>query len=312
MAKENVDTVAKTGNIENTVDNLISQVKTVGDDNFFTNLWNNYQGECLHFIKIFILTLVVVVVAWLLNKILTKLIIKSAEKLHAADNSLGDILSKIARVIIWVITGLIVLDLLGINTSGILAVLGACGLAVGLAMKDSLSNIASGLLLLFLRPYNVGDYIDCGATSGTIVKMGLFTTVLNTPDGLFISAPNSVLFGTPIKNYSRNQLRRSDITVGIAYSDSLSEGVAVLSRMLEENKLILKDPEPAVLVSELADSSVNLTLRYWTNTEDYWTVYWEIKNELKIRIEDAGLNIPFPQRVITFANPMPIGIEERK
>ena len=180
--------------------------------------------------------------------------------------------------------------------------LGAAGLAIGLAMKDSLSNIAAGIMLLILRPYKLGDYIDCGSVSGTIQQMGLFSTVLKTPDGLFVSAPNSVVFGTPIKNYSRNPTRRSDITVNIAYADSLPVAVKAMKDILDHEEMVLKDPAPEVLVSELADSSVQLTLRYWTATENYWPAYWSIKGQLKPAIEAAGLRVPFPQRVITFVN----------
>jgi small conductance mechanosensitive channel len=160
-------------------------------------------------------------------------------------------------------------------------------------------------MLIILRPYKVGDYVDCGSISGTITEMELFSTVVTTFDGIFISAPNSVIFGTPIKNYSRNERRMANIQVGISYGDSLAEGISILQNLLNSNELILKDPAPAVLVTELADSSVNLTLRYWTTTGNYWTVFWQIKSELKATIEDAGLSIPFPQRVITFANAVP-------
>ena len=169
-------------------------------------------------------------------------------------------------------------------------------------LKDSLSNIAAGIMLLILRPYKQGDYIDCGSVSGTIQEMGLFSTVLKTPDGLFVSAPNSVVFGTPIKNYSRNPTRRSDITVGVAYADSLPVAVNAMKEIMEQEPMILKDPAPEVLVAELADSSVQLTLRYWTATENYWPAYWSIKSQLKPAIEAAGLRVPFPQRIITFVN----------
>ena len=148
----------------------------------------------------------------------------------------------------------------------------------------------------------VGDYIDCGSISGTIKEMGLFTTTLSTADGIFIAAPNSAIFGNPVKNYSRNATRRVDITVGISYGDSLPEGLRVLQALMEKNSLILKDPAPQVLVDSLADSSVNLTLRFWVASENYWTAFWQIKGELKPAIESAGLNIPFPQRVVTFVN----------
>jgi len=201
-----------------------------------------------------------------------------------------------------VVALLIILDLFGVNTASILTVLGAAGLAVGLAMKDSLSNIAAGLMLLFLRPYKEGDYIDCGSISGTIVEIGLFSTFLKTFDGIFISAPNSTLFGNPVKNYSRNPFRRADITVGIAYGDSLGKALEVLQALLKNHELVQQDPAPQVLVADLAESSVNLTLRYWAKSQDYWNAYWSIKRQLKEVLESAGLNIPFPQRVVTMVN----------
>ena len=263
--------------------------------------WQQHQASILHLGKSLLLGLVILLMAWGFSALARKLILKGTRKFDAVDESVGKILSGVVRTIIWLFAALIILDLLGINTASILTVLGAAGLAVGLAMKDSLSNIAAGLMLLFLRPYKLGDYIDCGSVSGTIREIGLFTTTFTTLDGLFIAAPNSVLFGAPIKNYSRNPRRRADITVGIAYGDSLSQGMQVLLKLMQEHPLILQDPAPEVLVSELADSSVNLTLRFWTESKDYWEAYWSVKAQLKDALEGAGLNIPFPQRVVTLA-----------
>ena len=243
--------------------------------------------------------MIIIAAAWLIARFCKRIIVASTRKLQSKENSLGNILGNIAKTLIWVIAVLIILDLFGVNTASILTVLGAAGLAVGLAMKDSLSNIAAGLMLLFMRPYKVGDYVECGSISGTIMEMGLFTTILKTFDGVFISAPNSAIFGNPIKNYSRNPFRRADITVGIAYGDSLPQALEVLNELLKNNELVAQDPAPQVLVAELADSSVNLTLRYWAKTADYWNAYWGIKKDLKMVIENAGLNIPFPQRVVT-------------
>lgn len=284
----------------NEADNVVRQIQEQGTG-FFTNMWNNHSDDVLRLVKIVILALVVLVAAKLISMAARKLIARSFKKFEG-DVSLTHATYTIVRTLIWVIALLIILDLFGFNTASILTVLGAAGLAIGLAMKDSLSNIAAGIMLLILRPYKVGDYIDCGSVSGVIQQMGLFSTVLKTPDGLFVSAPNSVVFGTPIKNYSRNPTRRSDITVGIAYADSLPVAVKAMKEIMDQEEMILKDPAPEVLVSELADSSVQLTLRYWTATENYWPVYWTIKAQLKPAIEKAGLNIPFPQRVVTFVN----------
>ena len=284
----------------NEADDVVRQIHEQGTG-FFTNLWNNHSDDVIRLVKVVILALVVIVAAKLISMAARKIIARSFKKFEG-DVSLAHATYTIVRTLIWVIGLLIILDLFGFNTASILTVLGAAGLAIGLAMKDSLSNIAAGIMLLILRPYKVGDYIDCGSVSGTIQQMGLFSTILKTPDGLFVSAPNSVVFGTPIKNYSRNATRRSDITVGIAYADSLPVAVQAMKDILTHEEMVLKDPAPEVLVSELADSSIQLTLRYWTATENYWPAYWSIKAQLKPAIEAAGLNIPFPQRVVTFVN----------
>lgn len=297
MAVENVDRA-----IGHTMNHVFTEVRTEGTGSFFEKLWMHHQAEVIHLSKAVLLAAVIAFLAWLFSRICWKMITMTIRKMPALDESLGKILGNIAKTLIWGLAVLIILDLFGVNTASILTVLGAAGIAVGLAMKDSLSNIAAGLMLLFLRPYKVGDFIDCGKVSGTITEMGLFTTIVKTVDGIFIAAPNSAIFGNPIKNFSRNPTRRADITVGIAYGDSLPKALEILKKMLNENKLIMKEPAPDVLVSDLADSSVNLTLRYWAKTEDYWTVYWDVKQRLKEVIEGAGLNIPFPQRVVTFVN----------
>ncbi len=269
---------------------------------FFANLWEQHSDDVIRFVRVVILALVVIVAAKLISMAMKRIISRSMKRFEAMDESLIHVTYTIVRTIIWIIGVLIILDLFGFNTASILTVLGAAGLAIGLAMKDSLSNIAAGIMLIILRPYRQGDFIDCGSISGSIQQMGLFSTTLKTPDGLFVSAPNSVVFGTPIKNYSRNPTRRSDITVGVAYSDSLPVALQAMQELLNAEPLVLKDPAPEVLVSELADSSVQLTLRYWTKTEDYWDAFWSVKSKLKPQIESAGLNIPFPQRVVTFVN----------
>ena len=280
----------------------IASAVSDGNVGFFQSFWEQYQEEIILLGQCILLTILVILLAWLMSKITRRMLIKAMSKIPGLDESVGRILAGIAKAVIWLFAVLIILDLFGINTASLLTVLGAAGLAVGLAMKDSLSNIAAGLMLLFLRPYKSGDYIDCGSVSGTIKEIGLFTTVLMTVDGVYISAPNSAIFGHPIKNFSRNPLRRADITVGIAYGDSLACAIETLKKLMLDSDLIMKDPAPEVLVAELADSSVNLTLRFWTENAKYWDAYWDIQRNLKTEIEGAGLNIPFPQRVVTFAN----------
>lgn len=269
---------------------------------FFKDMWVKYQDSIFRYGKTMLTIIVVLIIGWVVAGVICRLIGRSARKVNKLDESLVKILKTVARSIVWVVVFLIVLDLIGINTASILTVLGAVGLAVALAMKDSLSNIAAGLMIITLRPYKTGDYVDCGDVSGTIKEMGLFSTELTTVDGLFVAVPNSLIFGSPVKNYSRNALRRGDIAVSIARTDSLTEAVKALQDMLAINELVLKDPAAEVLVSQLADSTVELNVRFWVKSENYWDAYWQIKSALKPALESAGMQIPFPRSVVTVIN----------
>lgn len=269
---------------------------------FFKDMWVKYQDSIFRYGKTMLTIIVVLIIGWVVAGVICRMIGRSARKVNKLDESLVKILKTVARSIVWVVVFLIVLDLIGINTASILTVLGAVGLAVALAMKDSLSNIAAGLMIITLRPYKTGDYVDCGDVSGTIKEMGLFSTELTTVDGLFVAVPNSLIFGSPVKNYSRNALRRGDIAVSIARTDSLTEAVKALQDMLAINELVLKDPAAEVLVSQLADSTVELNVRFWVKSENYWDAYWQIKSALKPALESAGMQIPFPRSVVTVIN----------
>ena len=284
-----------------------AQQGKVGD--FFCDFCREHTEDFFRFGKVLLLAIVVLLLAWLFAGLVRKLIKRAQDKMPHIDGSAGHLGYVVARTFIWLFAFLIILDLFGINTASILTVLGAVGLAVALAMKDSMSNVAAGVMLIILRPYKTGDFVDCGSVAGTIKTMGLFSTEVATVDGVFVAVPNSAIFGSPIKNYSRNNTRRADITVGIDYSNSLPEGIKVLQKLMNENELILQDPAPQVLVADLADSSVNLTLRFWCSNDVYWDAYWQVKAAIKPALEGAGLSIPFPQRVITFANAIP---EDRK
>ncbi|MBE6406690.1 MAG: mechanosensitive ion channel [Lentisphaerae bacterium] len=277
----------------------------LGASNFFSDLWEKQQNNIILFGKTIVLAIVIIVLAYFVAKVFKAMILKSVTKVPHIDEAVGKVLVSIVRGFIWLIAFLIILDLFGVNTASILTVLGAAGLAIGLAMKDSLSNIAAGMMLLILRPYKVGDYIDCGAAQGTIEEMGLFTTKLCTVDGIFVSVPNNVVFGAPVKNYSRNALRRADIVIGIASGDNVAKAVEVLLDFMKQNELILKDPAPEVLVADISNCTVNLNLRFWTKSEQYWDAYWSVKAGLKVAIESSGLNLPMPQRVVTFVNAIP-------
>lgn len=238
--------------------------------------------------------------------ILLKRLIARAEVHHRMDPAASPLVYSLASYTIYVVTLLLVLHIAGVNTAGLVAMVGAASLAVGLALKDTLSNIASGLLLMFLRPFKAGDYIECGSIKGKIKGIGLFNTTLVSLDGLYVSAPNSALSGTPIVNFSKNATRRLEITVGIDYGDSTDKALAILRDMVEKEPRFLKTPAPQFFVAALADSSVNVSFRAWSKNSDYFELLWKYTDEVKHRFDDAGITIPFPQRTLHMHDAAPI------
>ncbi|WP_346838108.1 mechanosensitive ion channel family protein [Microbulbifer sp. SAOS-129_SWC] len=218
------------------------------------------------------------------------------------DATLIPVLANIAAWATYIIGLLVILDMFGVNTTSLVALLGAAGIAVGLALKDTLQNIAAGFILLGLRPFRIGDFIQFGDTLGTVREVGLFTTQLDTTDGLRITAPNSAIWGQTLTNFSRNATRRIEIVASIAYGDDIETGMNVLRRLVAEEERLLAEPEPSYAVRALADSSVNLHMRAWTTTAEYWDVYWDLMKKLKPALEAEGLSIPFPQRELHIIN----------
>jgi len=188
------------------------------------------------------------------------------------------------------------LNQLGIQTTSFVAIIGAAGLAIGLALQGALSNFAAGVLMLIFRPFKNGDYIEGGGVSGTVEQIQIFTTELLTPDNKLVIIPNSNMMGGNIINYSANKIRRIDLVIGVGYSDDLKKVKQVLSDIIAAEPLLLKDPAPIIAVSELADSSVNLVVRPWVKTQDYWKQRFQLIENIKIGFDQAGISIPFPQR----------------
>jgi small conductance mechanosensitive channel len=184
---------------------------------------------------------------------------------------------------------------LGIQTTSFMAILGAAGLAVGLALKETLSNIGSAVIILVFRPFKVGDYINAGGAEGTVDKISLFTTTISPVDNRLIIVPNSAITAGNITNFSSKPIRRVDHSVGIGYDEDIKKAKEVMYAVIEKNTLTLNDPEPLVAVKELGDSSVNFTVRAWVNSADYWTAYFSIIEEIKYALDGAGITIPYPQ-----------------
>jgi len=190
----------------------------------------------------------------------------------------------------------------GVQTASFIAVLGAAGLAVGLALQGSLSNFAAGVLMLIFKPLRVGDFVEAGGAKGTVKEIGIFTTILSSPDNVRIIVPNSQVMGGNISNYTINGTRRVDLVIGISYEDDMKKAKEVIEGVLAGDRRILPDPAPVVAVSELAESSVNLVVRPWVNCADYWPTYFDLTAQIKLALEANGLTIPFPQRDVHLKN----------
>jgi small conductance mechanosensitive channel len=204
----------------------------------------------------------------------------------------------ISLVKITLITFVIVsaIGQVGVATTSFVAIIGAAGLAIGFALQGSLSNFASGVMLIIFKPIKVGDYIEGGGAAGSVEVIGIFVTTLVTPDNKVIYIPNSGLTGSNITNYSAKDTRRVDMVFGVGYSDDIDKAKSAIQDVLGADSRILKDPALQIVVSELADSSVNFNVRPWVNRADYWGVYWDITEQIKKKFDDQNISIPFPQR----------------
>jgi small conductance mechanosensitive channel len=201
-------------------------------------------------------------------------------------------------ILILLLTVLAALAKFGVQTASFVAVLGAAGFAIGFALQGSLSNFAAGVMILLFRPYKVGDYIEVASVSGTAQEIHLFNTILATLDNIKVIVPNSKIYGDVIKNIWAYDTRRVDMEFGIAYDAPIQKAIEIIMNIIKEDERILSDPEPMVAVSELADSSVNFTVRPWAASENYWPVFFDTTRKVKESFDENGIEIPFPQRVV--------------
>jgi len=212
------------------------------------------------------------------------------------DPTLVPFVAKLVYYAVMAVVVIAVLNRLGVATTSVVAIFGAASLAVGLAMQGTLANFASGVMLLIFRPFDLGDYVDAGGTAGTVMEIGIFATTLKSPDNIKITVPNSQIYGATISNYNGNDTRRIDLVMGISYDDNIQTAIDTIRRIVTAHELVLADPEPQIAVSNLGDSSVDLVVRPWCNTADYWTVRFDLNRSLKEGLEAAGCSIPYPQR----------------
>lgn len=214
------------------------------------------------------------------------------------DVTVANFIANIINIAILAFVVIAALDRLGVETTSIVAIVGAAGLAVGLALKDSLGNFAAGVMLIIFRPFKAGDYVEAGGAAGTVQEVRIFNSIFITPDNKVITIPNGAIMAGNIVNYSERPTRRVDMVVGVGYGSDLATVKQVISAILDADKRVLRDPAPTIAVSELADSSVNLIVRPWVKSADYWAVKWDTTEAIKTRFDAEGIEIPFPQVVM--------------
>lgn len=237
---------------------------------------------------------ILVVGRWI-AKAITKLARRAMEKTKL-DAMLARFVGNLIYVALMIFVVLAAINQLGVQTTSFIAVIGAAGLAIGLALQGSLANFAAGVLIIVFRPYKVGDYVEGGGVAGTVEEVQIFTTVLKTPDNKTIIVPNGQIMSGTITNYSARPERRIDLVVGVGYDADLDKTRQVLTDILGEDERVLREPTPLIGVVELADSSVNFVVRPWVKTADYWPVYFDLNERIKKRFDAEGITIPFPQR----------------
>ncbi|WP_022669192.1 mechanosensitive ion channel family protein [Desulfospira joergensenii] len=250
--------------------------------------------------KIVAALLIFIIGKWLSRKI-AGLIKKGLEK-NKVDITLTNFMNGIVYYTLLILVLIAAAGQLGINTASFLTIVGAAGLAVGLALKDSLANFASGVMLILFRPFKVGDFVSAGGVTGNVKRIDIFNTVLFTPDNQKVIVPNSGITSGVITNVTANDTRRVDLVIGISYEDDISKAKQVLRDILNEEKRILENPATNIAVSALGNSSVDLVVRPWVKTVDYWDVYFALTEKIKITFDEKGITFPFPQRDVHLFN----------
>ena len=248
----------------------------------------------------FITAVIVLIAGVYIARWLSRMLRRRLEQIEGLDKTLPPILEQIVRYAILVLTIVVVLAEFGIQTTSIIALLGAAGIAVGLALQGTLQNVSAGMMLLLLRPFHRGDYIDTGAGSGTVDEIGLFMTRMHTPQGIFLAAPNAKIWADTITNYSMGPHRRLDLLVGISYDSDIDQAAQVLLGLARSETRVLSDPEPEVVVKALGESSVDLELRAWVAKSDFWDVNFQMTRDVKYALDKAGIEIPYPHRQLVF------------
>ncbi|MAJ29970.1 MAG: mechanosensitive ion channel protein [Gammaproteobacteria bacterium] len=265
------------------------------------NLWNQLSDLMSTFgISLFI-ALCILVIGRQVVKILIK-VINSALERSKTEDTVRIFVTNLLNTLLMIVVFIAAINQLGIETTSIIAVLGAAGLAIGLALQGSLSNFAAGILIVIYRPYKVGDYIQADSHLGTVLDIQIFSTVLKTPDNKLVIVPNGSIMNGSIVNFSHQAERRVDIIASCSYDDDIDKVKSVLTDILSKDERILSEPKPRIALSELADSSVNFIVRPWVKNADYLDVYYSLLEEIKKRFDQEGISIPYPQSDVHIHN----------
>ena len=278
-------------NIESTVQSTVGNVSQA-----VIAMWDAISRAIVEYSVSVVGALVILVLGYIVAGMARRWVYTALKRLPESDETLSLFLAKAARYTILVLVFVMVLTQFGVQTTSVIAALGAAGIAIGLALQGTLQNIAAGIMLLFLRPFEVGDYVETAKAAGVVKEIGLFATEFETLDGLYLLAPNSEIWGSSVTNYSRLPKRRFDLVVGIAYRDDIDKAFAAFEALARGHDKVLTDPEPFIYVSSLGDSAVEVTCRVWIATSDWWTTSRELTKQAKQRFDAEGLSIPFPQR----------------
>lgn len=245
------------------------------------------------------MNVIIALVIFYVGRLAISLVVRGLRKLmqkQGVDRTLETFVCNLVRVALLIVVIIAAISALGIQTTSFIAIFGAAGLAVGLALQGSLSNFAAGVLIVLFRPYRVGDYIEGAGISGSVEQVQILTTVLKTPDNKQVIVPNSQIMESVITNYSAKDTRRVDMVIGVSYSDDLDKVRSVLEEIVAADDRVLDEPACLIAVSALADSSVNFVVRPWTKTADYWGVMFDLTEAIKKRFDKEGISFPFPQQ----------------
>jgi len=261
----------------------------------FSRLLNTIYG----LLTVYGLRVIAAIVIFILGRWVSLMVAKIIERImlkSKVDETLVSFVRHLSYVALLAFVVIAALNQLGIQTASFIAVMGAAGLAIGLALQGSLGNFAAGVLMIIFKPFKVGDFIEGGGVAGIVEKIEIFTTQLKTPDNKTIIIPNAKLTGDNITNFNVKGTRRVDFVFGISYGDDIDKARSIIKEIIDQDERVMKEPEPAIVVSELADSSVNLTVRAWTSAADYWSFFFDTMENVKKQFDAQGVSIPFPQR----------------